>query len=73
MLLGCLRFAVRALGGHPVPSQLFMLFLRNAGFYSARTICSFYAVPVGSAEGGERPLQLSPGCCCHQDILYSSH
>lgn len=42
-------------------------------FYCACTIHSFYAVPVGSAEGGERPLRLSPGCCCHHDILYSLH
>lgn len=40
VLPGCLRFAAHALGSHPGPSQLPMLFLRNTQFHSAWTMLS---------------------------------
>lgn len=40
MFPGCLRFAVHALGGHPMPSQLAVLFLRSIPSHSACTVPS---------------------------------
>lgn len=56
---------MHVLGSHPLPSFSFkpLSFAPHVQ----------YAVPAGSADGDERPLQLNPDGCCHQDILYSLH
>lgn len=58
MLPGCLRFAVHALGGHPVPSGT-LAFPQKHSISLCPGNAFLWAVQ-----------RVSPGCCCHQDILY---